>query len=83
MIPLRCCVKKYEWGKRGMDSIVARLVKNQLASYEVDPDSPFAEASYLTISLFILFWYFKHPFDHVSNSLRLFQNSLWIFIFTS
>lgn len=43
VIPLRCCVKKYEWGKKGMDSAVARFVKNQMPSYDVDPDSPHAE----------------------------------------
>ena len=43
VIPLRCCVKKYEWGKKGMDSAVARFVKNQMPGYDVDPDSPHAE----------------------------------------
>lgn len=43
MIPLRCCVKKYEWGKKGMDSMIARFMKNQMPSYEVDDDTPFAE----------------------------------------
>ena len=47
MIPLRCCIKKYDWGKRGMDSIVARIVKAQMPSYEVGPDEPFAEVSML------------------------------------
>lgn len=43
MIPLRCCVKKYEWGKKGMDSIIARFMKNQMPTYSVDDDAPFAE----------------------------------------
>ncbi|XP_046910988.1 mannose phosphate isomerase [Dermatophagoides farinae] len=43
MIPLRCCVKKYEWGKRGMDSCIARFLRNQMPSYTVDDDTPFAE----------------------------------------
>lgn len=43
MIPLRCCVKKYEWGKRGMDSCIARYLRNQMPSYTVDDDTPFAE----------------------------------------
>ncbi|KAF7490457.1 Mannose-6-phosphate isomerase [Sarcoptes scabiei] len=43
LIPLRCCVKKYEWGKKGMDSMVARFVRNQMPSYSVDDDTPFAE----------------------------------------
>ncbi|CAG2110022.1 unnamed protein product [Medioppia subpectinata] len=43
LIPLRCCVKKYEWGRKGMDSAVARFVKNQMSGYSVDADSPHAE----------------------------------------
>ena len=43
VIPLRCCVKKYDWGKKGTDSIVARIVKSQMPGYEVDNDTPFAE----------------------------------------
>ncbi|XP_054162355.1 mannose-6-phosphate isomerase-like [Oppia nitens] len=43
MYPLRCCVKKYEWGRKGMDSAVARMVKNQIPEYVVDDDSPHAE----------------------------------------
>jgi competence protein ComGC len=49
VIPLRCCVKKYEWGKKGLDSAVARFVKNQIPSYEVDPDSPHAEVFCLNL----------------------------------
>ncbi len=56
MIPLRCCVKKYEWGKKGMDSAVARFLKNQMPGYEVDSDSPFAEVFILNFIInYILF----------------------------
>jgi hypothetical protein len=43
VIPLRCCFKNYEWGVKGMDSAVARLIKNQKPSFEVDSNTPYAE----------------------------------------
>ncbi len=43
MIPLRCCVKNYEWGVKGMDSAVARLIKNQMPSFEVDSNATYAQ----------------------------------------
>lgn len=43
MIPLRCSVKNYEWGKKGSNSMVARLMKQQDPNYEINEDLSYAE----------------------------------------
>lgn len=42
IVRLRCSVKRYEWGKVGEDSGVARLYANN-SGEEIDGDEPFAE----------------------------------------
>lgn len=39
---LRCSVQNYDWGKRGTDSLVARLSALNSSS-EIDPEKPYAE----------------------------------------
>lgn len=50
-------MKKYDWGKKGSDSIVARIVQSQMPSYEVDNDTPFAEVR-SSVSIFFLLTHF-------------------------
>lgn len=42
IVRLRCSVKRYEWGKVGEESGVARLYSNN-SGEEIDGDEPFAE----------------------------------------
>lgn len=45
MIPLRCAVKNYEWGKKGSQSMVARLMKQQDPNFVINEDLSYAEVS--------------------------------------
>ena len=43
MIPLRCTVKNYEWGKKGSSSMVAQLMKQQDPNFVIDEELSYAE----------------------------------------
>eukprot|EP00892_Ulva_mutabilis_P002225 jgi/Ulvmu1/12002/UM083_0015.1 len=43
MLRLRCEVKKYDWGQRGGNSLVADLAANGDAKLEIDPEAAYAE----------------------------------------
>lgn len=40
---LKCAVQTYHWGKRGINSIVADLMKTANADFVLDEDKPYAE----------------------------------------
>lgn len=40
---LQCKVQHYDWGKLGLDSMVARLVRNADPTSTIDPTKPYAE----------------------------------------
>ncbi|RWS06954.1 Phosphomannose isomerase and protein kinase domain containing protein-like protein [Dinothrombium tinctorium] len=43
MIAIQCAVKKYHWGKKGSQSIIAQYIKNQNADFDVDENAAYAE----------------------------------------
>ena len=49
MIPLKCSVKNYEWGKKGSKSMVARLMQQQDPSFVIDEELNYAEVYYFEI----------------------------------
>lgn len=40
---LLCKVQKYDWGKKGFHSLVAKLCANTNKEFQVDENSPYAE----------------------------------------
>lgn len=43
MLGLWCSVKTYHWGKRGSESLVARLAKRACRDFHVDEKTTYAE----------------------------------------
>ena len=43
IFPLKCQVKTYDWGKRGLDSLVGRLAAEGLDDFELEAKTPYAE----------------------------------------
>lgn len=40
---LKCAIQTYDWGKRGIDSIVATLMKSANSDFMLDEKKPYAE----------------------------------------
>jgi mannose-6-phosphate isomerase len=53
MDPLECTVQNYAWGKPGLSSIIAQLLKSSSSDFTVDDRTPYAEL-----------WMGTHPSGH-------------------
>lgn len=40
---LLCKIQNYEWGKKGCNSIITKLIKNNNSRFEIDEHLPYAE----------------------------------------
>ena len=49
MLGLWCSVKTYHWGKRGSESLVARLAKRACHAFVLEEHTPYAEVPCLCI----------------------------------
>ncbi|RWS28817.1 hypothetical protein B4U80_02480 [Leptotrombidium deliense] len=43
VIAIQCSVKKYHWGKKGSNSVIARIIEKQNPDYNVDQNTAYAE----------------------------------------